>query len=210
VTLAVDHLVVAARTLDEGVQWCKTTLGITPGPGGAHAFMGTHNRLFRIACPAFANAYFEIIAIDAHAPAPAHPRWFGLDDIDLASGPRLIHWVARCDSIDEPLAALRRAGLDAGRPIEAARGDLRWRMVLRDDGRLLAHGAFPTLIDWGTSRHPAASMPASGVVLESLQVRGLAADVTLPRGVDRVDGPGPALTARLSTPRGAVTLTSTP
>jgi hypothetical protein len=29
-----DHLVVAARTLDEGVAWCEATLGVTPGPGG--------------------------------------------------------------------------------------------------------------------------------------------------------------------------------
>jgi hypothetical protein len=74
VAIALDHLVVAARTLDAGVAWCEATLGIVPGPGGRHPLMGTHTRLLSIATPAFARAYLEIIAIDAQAPAPAH-RW---------------------------------------------------------------------------------------------------------------------------------------
>jgi hypothetical protein len=47
----VDHLVVIAHTLDQGVAWCEQTLGITPGPGGKHPLFGTHNRLFKIATP---------------------------------------------------------------------------------------------------------------------------------------------------------------
>ena len=30
----VDHLVVAAESLDQGVQWCEAMLGITPQAGG--------------------------------------------------------------------------------------------------------------------------------------------------------------------------------
>ena len=103
--LAIDHVVVAARTLDEGVAWCKAQLGITPGPGGKHAFMGTHNRLFSIQSVQFPRAYFEIIAIDRSAPAPRRPRWFDLDQpalhAELLSGrnscigwraPRTSHW----------------------------------------------------------------------------------------------------------------------
>ena len=37
----IDHLVVAARTLVEGVAWCEATLGVVPGPGGEHALFGT-------------------------------------------------------------------------------------------------------------------------------------------------------------------------
>ena len=48
----IDHLVVVAHTLEQGVQWCEATLGITPAPGGEHAQYGTHNRLFKIATPA--------------------------------------------------------------------------------------------------------------------------------------------------------------
>ena len=47
----IDHLVVAAATLEQGVQWCEATLGITPAAGGEHEKYGTHNRLFKIASP---------------------------------------------------------------------------------------------------------------------------------------------------------------
>ena len=46
-TAQIDHLVIAANTLEEGVAWCERTLGITPGPGGEHPLMGTHNRFFQ-------------------------------------------------------------------------------------------------------------------------------------------------------------------
>ena len=81
-----DHLVVAAASLEQGAAWCEATLGVVPGPGGVHATMGTHNRLLRIATEAFPDAYLEIIAIDPAAPAPGRPRWFGLDDPVLQIG----------------------------------------------------------------------------------------------------------------------------
>jgi hypothetical protein len=40
----IDHLVIVAKTLEQGVQWCEATLGVTPGAGGEHALYGTHNR----------------------------------------------------------------------------------------------------------------------------------------------------------------------
>ena len=91
----VDHLVIGARTLAEGVAWCEATLGVVPGPGGRHPLMGTHNRLLKIAGAAYPDAYLEIIAIDPGAPAPARRRWFGLDEVDLRAGPRLLHVVAQ-------------------------------------------------------------------------------------------------------------------
>ena len=59
-----DHLVIAAASLAEGVAWCEATLGVVPGPGGSHPLMGTHNRLLHIASAAFPQAYLEIIAIE--------------------------------------------------------------------------------------------------------------------------------------------------
>src|SRR5438105_3094580 len=118
VTLAshVDHLVFAARTLDEGVSWCRETLGVVPAGGGEHTLMGTHNRVFRIDGPGFERAYFEIIAIDAAAAAPGRTRWFDLDDERmrsmLAQGPRLIHFVASTNDVDAAIAALAARGID--------------------------------------------------------------------------------------------------
>lgn len=210
-----DHLVVAAATLDEGVQWCEAVLGVTPGPGGRHPLMGTHNRLFDIGSEAFPQAFFEIIAIDPSASPPGRARWFGLDTVDLRSEPRLLHWVARSSAVNAQSLALRATGFDIGPAIAASRdtpqGRLAWRISVRDDGRLLAGGALPTLIDWGRTPHPAASMAAPGVTLQQLTLRGLtpaviqALDV---RGVVQATDTGPALSATLDTPRGRITLTS--
>lgn len=211
-TLALDHLVIAARDLDEGVRWCEATLGLTPGPGGQHPLMGTHNRLFSIAGPDFPDAYFEIIAIDPDAPSPGRTRWFGLDEIDLSGGPRLVHWVARTDALDETLGAWRALGVDAGRAVEASRdtpaGRLSWRIAVREDGRLLAGGAWPTLIEWSGSTHPARSMPASGVTLRALTLHRLPRATLQARGVSIANDEGPALTAEFDTPRGAMRLRS--
>ena len=120
--------------------------------------------------------YFEIIAIDADAPPPGRARWFGLDTLDLSGGPRLVTFVARANSLDDTLAAWRDVGLDGGPALAASRetplGWLHWRIAVRDDGAVLCGGAMPTLIEWG-ERHPAASMPPSGVVLRSLSLRGV-------------------------------------
>jgi hypothetical protein len=215
VSAVLDHLVVAAATLNEGVQWCEAVLGVTPGPGGRHPLMGTHNRLFDIGSEAFPQAFFEIIAIDPAAPPPGRARWFGLDTVDLRSGPRLLHWVARSSAINAQSRALRAAGFDIGPAVAASRdtpqGRLAWRISVRDDGRLLAGGALPTLIDWGRTPHPAASMAAPGVTLQELTLRGLtpaAIQALDGRGVVHAADTGPALSATLDTPRGRVTLTS--
>ena len=206
-----DHLVVAARTLSEGVHWCEATLGITPGPGGKHPLMSTHNRVFSIGSDAFPNTFFEIIAIDPDAPPPGRTRWFGLDAQDVSSGPRLVTFVARTTALDRTLAALRGIGFDAGPALAASRdtplGLLRWRIAVRDDGAVLCGGAMPTLIEWG-DRHPAASMPPSGAVLRSLTLRGVPRSALDSAQLAIAETPGAALEAHLDTPHGVVTLCS--
>jgi hypothetical protein len=216
VSAVLDHLVVAAHTLDQGAEWCERLLGVTPAPGGKHATMGTHNRLLAIGSAAFPRAYLEIIAIDPDAPAPQRPRWFGLDDAGLQARlrerPRLLHAVARTDRLDAALAELASQGLDAGTAVAAERasphGVFRWRIAGRSDGRLLCGGALPTLITW-QGMHPTDHLPASGVALQSLALGGLptaalkALDL---KGITASDGE--ALRAVLDTPRGHVALNS--
>ncbi len=211
---AIDHLVVGAASLADGVRWCEAVLGVTPGPGGVHPRMGTHNRLLRLEADAAAPAYLEIIAIDPQAPRLGHARWFGLDAADFSAGPRLLHWVARCASLDPALAAWQRLGFDVGLPQAATRespqGRLAWRLNVRDDGALLVGGALPTLIEWG-ALHPGAAMPPSGLGLRALTLRGLpaaAASLVAITGVVLGSGTGPAVSAVLDTPGGPVTLDS--
>lgn len=228
--VALDHLVVVAGSLAQGVAWCEETLGITPGPGGAHARMGTHNRLFSIAGPAAPGAYAEIIAIDPEAPAPAHPRWFGMDEPGLraavARAPRLVHAVVRTTRLDDHRATLLAAtGIDAGPPMALSRpsqqGELRWRLTVRGDGMLPVGGAVPTLIEWeGAS--PGLRMPGGGVRLAALRViaddTALLATAYAALGWNGValsqappappGAPAARLQATLETPRGVVTLSS--
>ena len=230
-SLAVDHLVVAAASLAQGVHWCEQTLGVTPGPGGEHALMGTHNRLLSLASSAFPLAYLEIIAINPDAPAPDYgrQRWFGLDTPALQArlgrnGPQLIHWVARSTALDMHRWGLTALGLQVGAPVALSRptasGVLQWQMLLRPDGTLLFNGALPTLIQW-QGPHPAQRMPPSGLTLQRLQLGGLPAGVQqllrlpglrfqLPSAADQTPAHGPAVTALLETPLGEKTLSTTP
>ena len=218
--LALDHLVIATRTLGEGLDWCEATLGMRPEAGGRHAFMGTHNRVFAIGSAAFPRAYAEIIAIDPEAASPTqHARWFDLDDAALqsalaADGPQLVHWVARCDDIAATSAAMRAAGVDCGEVQAAERmtpqGLLRWRIGVRADGGRALAGAAPALIEWDDV-HPTDSMPPSGVALKSLRVAGWPAPLAslLPQTIECDADPGASpLRIGLTTPRGTVALRS--
>lgn len=217
----VDHLVVAAQSLEQGIAWCESTLFVTPQGGGEHPLMGTHNRILKIATPDFARAYLEIIAIDPQAPDPRRKRWFDLDDPVLRAAirqqPRLVHFVASCERSGVASSALDSLGIDRGPLLSAQRetphGMLRWKISVRDDGQRLFYGMLPTLIEWDGA-HPSESLPESGLSL-------LALTATHPRPDDLfsayraihltqvgIDAGPPNLSARLMTPLGEVTLES--
>jgi hypothetical protein len=217
----VDHLVIAAESLEQGVAWCEQTLGVSPHAGGEHPLMGTHNRLVRIASDAFPCCYLEIIAIDPAAPDPGRTRWFDLDDpgmrASLRRSPRLVHFVARTSQADTARAAWSGMGLDPGLLLQAERptpeGVLRWRITIRADGRRQFGGTLPTLIEWA-GRHPCDSLPPSELRLQSLALRHPEADrlrEALERiglsGVSVAQG-GAELVATLGGPRDPVRLSS--
>ena len=221
----VDHLVIAATSLAEGVAWCESTLGITPGPGGEHPLMGTHNRLFKVSSAAHPAAYFEIIAINSgafDARIAGTKRWFDLDDSSLqhtlaTTGPRLIHFVTSMTQAGQGADSLAQLKIDRGPLLEASRmtpnGLLAWKVTVRDDGQRLFNGTLPTLIEWGAV-HPSHNMAASGVGLQALAVchpqakllRAAYHAIGL-NGVGITAG-APNLVATLHTPKGTVQLHS--
>jgi hypothetical protein len=89
-TAHLDHLVLAAHSLTQGVEYIREKLGVEPQGGGQHASQGTHNRLLRLD----RGCYLEIISIDPDGNRPGHPRWFDLDSrklqAKLLERPRLI------------------------------------------------------------------------------------------------------------------------
>ncbi|WP_296510372.1 VOC family protein [Rhodoferax sp.] len=228
----IDHLVVAAHTLEQGVQWCEATLGVTPKAGGEHSQFGTHNKLFKIATPGHPLAYFEIIAIQPGAKGPANPnakRWFDLDNPELraavAKEPRLVHFVAGTDEMLAARIALKNIGIERGPAMPASRhsrkGVLHWQITVREDGYRLFEGCLPTLIQWGKPEdaeplrlHPRNSLPRSRVSLDSIAVshpsaaklQAAYAAIGL-EGIAITEGPA-NLSATLKTPKGMVTLQS--
>ncbi|MEV7136539.1 VOC family protein [Arthrobacter sp. NPDC093128] len=213
----IDHLVIAADSLEQGAAWCEATFGVQPSGGGKHALMGTHNRVMNISTVRFPQCYIEIIAIDPEAPAPGWPRWFGLDQPALREAvrelPRLVHAVARTDMIEMLRQSLANCALDPGLPLavqrDTAYGLLKWRITVRDDGRTECAGALPTLIEWAGA-HPCAHLPKTPLTLQELVLRGLpqeALDVLkLPEVLATpVEPANPApLSATLNSPRGTV------
>ena len=198
--MRLDHLAVSAMTLEEGVAHVEAALGVALAPGGQHPLMATHNRLLGLG-----DVYLEVIAADPAAPPPARPRWF---DLDRFSGtPRLTNWIAACDDLEAELAQ----GPDGvGLPVALARGDLRWKMAVPPTGRLPFDDAFPALIRWDGTQHPAGLLPDAGVRLLRLEIaHPQAADLRAaldgrladPRVVI-VAGPEKAMQASFATPGG--------
>jgi len=55
--------------------------------------------------------------------------------------------------------------------LDAARGELAWRITVPSDGRLPRGGAAPTLIQWKGTAHPTDRLPPSGVELLALRTQ---------------------------------------
>lgn len=205
-----DHLVITARTLDEGVAWVESSLGVSMSPrrGGQHDRQGTHNALLSLG-PAF---YLEVIAVNPDAEQPSHPRWFGMDAIPADAPPALHHWVCATDDLE---AALEASTLKPGEIEQMSRGSLRWLITIAKDGNLAADGAMPSLIQWQSSPHPAAGLEDKSYRLEKLEIRHPQAE-EIKHSLSAIgvsDGrvsvgaeAGPKLVATISTPSGPRTL----
>jgi hypothetical protein len=220
-TLRLDHLVVSARTLEEGVQYVGESLGIAPAGGGAHPLMRTHNRLFGL----WGGAYLEVIAVDptAISTANARARLFALDDAAvharLEQGPYLSHWVARVDPPKNLARWREQYPQRIPELVPMTRGDFSWQLTVPADGAFPAwqgagDGVVPSLIQWDTAHHPSQVLADTGITLaaltgfhpqaqavqEQLQWLGAAHLIAVE------EGPSPALVARFETPSGPRTL----
>ncbi|MDB5044835.1 MAG: glyoxalase [Deinococcus sp.] len=199
---ALDHLVIAARTLAEGQAWLEGRLGVPLSPGGEHQQFGTHNALLSLG----PDAYLEVIAINPHAPVPSRPRWFGLDTPELRErledGPVLIHWVASVPALPPSPEVL-----------ELSRGENRWALTVPESGSLPGGGVQPSLIVWHTPPPPT-RLPDAGVRLASLRLGTPDPDrlrtwlnaLNFAGEVEVYEASQPELGAMLETPHGLVTL----
>jgi len=209
-----DHLVIAADSLTQGVEYIREKLGVKPQGGGQHANQGTHNKLLKLN----QGCYLEVIAIDPNGDRPSHPRWFNLDSPEmqakLRERPRLITWVARTDAIHSAVAG---CNMDIGQVCPMSRGQLNWKMTFTLDSSLVLGGQVPPLIEWDTEQHPADSLEESGCRLVNLEGFHLSPDLLQetitslglekellikPADIEAAEG----LKAQIATPTGIVVL----
>ena len=207
VTVALDHLIYAAPTLERGMDDIEALLGVRPVMGGRHPDFGTHNALLSLGD----GIYFEVIASDPQATPPTDGVLFDLDQLDDA---RLLSWVARGDNLDAAVAKLKPLGIDLGSPQDGQRKKpdgtaVRWSATDPRQSRL--GGAIPFLIDWGDTPHPSASLPVAGELLELViehpdadTVRAALAAINV--DVTVVQAREYALAARIATDNGIKTL----
>ncbi len=162
ITLAVDHLIVAAPDLDSGSQWVADILGVMPLTGGQHPHWGTHNALLGLG----EHTYLEVLAPDPTLPIPARGRW--LHDF-CQRGPGLATWAIHTTDIDTDAQQVLDLGISLGSVQTGSRQRADGRVLswqLTDPYALPFSGVFPFLIDWSATPHPGTSLPRVGMLTE--------------------------------------------
>ncbi len=167
-TTKLDHLVIGASTVRQGVSYIKSVLGVDIPPGGKHPQMGTENHVMQLGN----DIFLEVIAIDQKAEPPPYPRWFGLDDPfvqeELRKTPRLLTWVVNTKNLP---AVQKKSHLDIGRSKKLSRGNLEWTFSTPEDGHLLAGGMIPHVIQWQDRQsHPSKMMADCHCRLIALEI----------------------------------------
>ncbi|MCJ8299243.1 MAG: VOC family protein [Pseudomonadales bacterium] len=169
--LKIDHIVVAADTLAQGISYIQQQFGVDVPLGGVHPSMGTHNALMQLAD----DLFFEIIAINpdslsSDALQIQQPRWFSLDNPllqkQLKIQPQLLTWVVNSDDIEQSLC---QGIYQQTRSRLITRGDLSWHFAKPDDGSLIAEGLMPYVLQWHNP-HPATAMPKRGCSLKQIVI----------------------------------------
>ena len=217
----IDHIAVAASSLEAGVAYIEEALGVVIPKGGEHPAMATHNHLMQLG----ENLFLEVLAINPDMTAPDSPRWFGLEDPfvrhSIGIKPRLHTWIVNTSDI-ESIAKLD--SFDFGKVAALSRGDLSWKFAIPEDGRLLAGGLVPYVMQWDGMgeagfRHPSQGMTDLGCelvglelhhpqatwlasILDSIKAKELVTIKELP------PHEVPYMTANIQTPRGLKALTS--
>ncbi|SIT84125.1 VOC family protein [Microbacterium sp. RU33B] len=152
---ALDHVVLAAPSLDDAVALVEERTGVRAKPGGRHP-TGTANALVAFTVGGERSRhYLELIGPDAASGvAQADVETFGIRHL---TAPRVVAYALHPDDIDVHAAAAKAAGFDLGDVSPYSRttptGDLlEWRLTLPPSGQ---SPEIPFLIDWGSTPHPA-------------------------------------------------------
>ena len=188
----IDHLVVAIRSLPEGVAEFERLLGVKGAVGGKHPGRGTENALVSLG----GGTYLEIIAPqEAVTLSPGDEAMRGLDHL------RIIGWAVSVSDAGAAASALKSAGFattppQPGSRVTPAGETLQWTTFGLADRFSVA----PFFINWSAStKHPSTTSPGGceltrlmvtdpqhtklSTALSALQVAG----VTYAEGASRIE-----------------------
>ena len=202
-----DHLVVAIRSLPEGIAEFESLTGVKAGVGGKHPDRGTENALVSLG----EGGYLEILAPQAGAKlSTVDERMRQFEHL------RIIDWAVAVTSIEAAIESLRDAGFAVELPQPGSRvtpsGErLAWTVFRLADRSL---SMAPFFIHWSPdTTHPSTTAPG-GCTLAGLTVRHPEPDRLSKalaalglRGVTYVEG-APGIEARLACGDKTATLTT--
>jgi hypothetical protein len=164
-----DHIVVAIRSLEEGIAQFEALTGVTAGAGGKHPGRGTENALVSLG----GGSYVEIIA-----PQPGAKLSADDERMRALTHLTIIDWAVRVPDVDAAVGVLKDAGFATSPPQPGARltpaGErLDWMTFGLAAARI---ESAPFFIRWSpNTQHPSTTAPG-GCALEGLAVRDPSAD----------------------------------
>ena len=148
-----DHLILGARDLDQGIRWVEKLTGVRAASGGVHPGRGTQNALLALG----PRCYLEVLAPDPHQPSLA---WYG--EITTLIEPRLIAWAVHTNDLAKLAGLATSAGFPVDGPAEGSRSRpdgklLRWKLLRLQHN---PEGLLPFFIEWhAESVHPSMDAP---------------------------------------------------
>ncbi|WP_191602121.1 VOC family protein [Marinomonas algicola] len=161
----IDHIVIGADTLEQGMESLHKTLGVTLPKASKHDAMGTHNCV----APVGNESFIEILSIDPEAPTPNRARWFNMDNPEVQAQfkkqPMAYHWVVGTNDLD---AVIANSPIEMGEIVTFTRGERSWRLNIPKDGSLAEAGLIPTFIEWSPGAHPSTNMSDLGLTLKTV------------------------------------------
>lgn len=214
---ALDHLVYAVPDLDAAVIDLARRTGVQPVFGGVHPGRGTRNALIGLSWRGTRRSYLELLGPDPDQPPVRRSQMLlglgGLLKEDADFEPRMHTWAIRPDDMITTLKRARKAGVETGTPVAAARKTpagtkLAWQLAVPEP--LGLGGVQPFLIEWN-GHHPSDdNMPT--LELLDLQLkhpderRATQVLSALGVGISVRSGKHPRIRATLGTPEGEVVL----
>ena len=160
-----DHFIYAGRDLDAMSAHFEQITGVTPGRGGRHPGMGTHNALLSLG----SDIYFELLAVDPTQKDKLAGTMGAR--IDALPSPRMFAYMLKGQDLAQQQTVLSRHGItadlfDASRTTPDGRV-LKWRLLVPHDNPF---GDFvPKFIDWLDTPHPSATAKP-GCTFESFEI----------------------------------------